>query len=63
MLVRAKLMGIRYFPSEADGLFSTIGSLLVQRVMAGDGAEDVASMLGLEIDASSVASVLVSALQ
>lgn len=60
LLLRAKLMGIRYFSEEVNTLFSQIWNLFVQRIMQGDGIQDIASMLGLEVNEKNIRSALSS---
>jgi len=45
LLLRAKLIGLRYFPYEADTLFSNLGNIFIQRIMDGEGIGDIASIL------------------
>jgi hypothetical protein len=63
ILLRAKLMGIRYFSEEVNMLFSQIWNLFVQRIMQGDGIQDIASMLGLEVNETNIRSALSSIFQ
>jgi len=63
LLLRAKLMGIRYFSEEVNTLFSQIGNLFLQRVMAGQGIEEIASILGLEVDIQKIVAAVPGVLQ
>ncbi|MDR2541769.1 MAG: hypothetical protein LBD11_08800 [Candidatus Peribacteria bacterium] len=63
VLTRAKLIGIRYFPEESNTLFNQIANVFLQRIMAGVGFEEIASVYGLEIDTQKVARVAVQVSQ
>jgi len=58
ILLRAKLIGIRYFPEEASTLFNQMWNLLVQRILSGQGVEEIASILGAEIDTAKVYTII-----
>jgi hypothetical protein len=61
--LRAKLIGIRYFPEEASTLFSQIWNLFVQRILAGKGVEEIASIFGAEVDTAKIYAVIPAVLQ
>jgi hypothetical protein len=56
-------MGIRYFSEEANTLFNQIANVFFQRVMAGEGFEEIASVYGLEIDVQKVANAALQVIQ
>ncbi|MDR3168569.1 MAG: hypothetical protein LBU27_02155 [Candidatus Peribacteria bacterium] len=57
------MIGIRYFSEEVNTLFNQIANVFLQRIMAGQGFEEIASIYGLEIDVQKVANVALQVMQ
>ncbi|MBO4203682.1 hypothetical protein J5893_02500 [bacterium] len=61
--MRAKIAVMRYFSSEVNTLYSQVGNVLMNKISAGGGFEEIASVYGKTIDVEKVKSAAGAVIQ